>query len=99
VGRVHIDLLLRKPYIMNQSVPFEERAPDIGLMTGLMTFVDGVVLHVKRSFTLRPEMIVILTFGFHHEKKEIFFRYDYAPRPDVKGCSTYPSHKDAQEGI
>ena len=84
---------------MNQSIIFEGRAPDVGLMTGLMTFVDDAVLHVKRSLTLRSDMIAILTFGFHHEKKEIIFRYDNALQRDVKGLSTYPSHKDAQEGI
>ncbi len=73
-----IGLILRKPHLMQQSVTCEERSSDVDSMTGLMTLFDYSVLYVKRFFTLRSDMIVILTFGLHEEKKAIIFSYHNA---------------------
>lgn len=98
---VLFELLSKNPYIKNQNIHFEERSPDTGIIKGVITFIDDSSLHLKQFFTIRPEGINILKYGYHCETKEkdLIFRYDNAADPDAESFSTYPSHKHTPNGI
>lgn len=98
---VLLALFSRNPYIKNQNINFEERAPDAGMIRGVITFIDDSSLHLKQFFTIRPEGINILKYGYHYATgdNDLIFRYDNAADPDAKSFSTYPSHKHTSNGI
>jgi hypothetical protein len=42
-----LELLSMNPYIKNQNINLEERAPDAGIIKGIITFIDDSSLHLK----------------------------------------------------
>lgn len=85
-----LELFSRNPYIKNQNINFEERAPDAGIIKGVITFIDDSSLHLKQFFAIRPDGINILKYGYHYatRDKDLIFRYDNAADPDAKSFST-----------
>ena len=96
-----LELFSRNPYIKNQNINLEGRAPDAGIIKGTVTFIDDSSLHLKQFFIIRPDGINILKYGYHYttKDKDLIFRYDNAADPDAKPFSTYPSHKHTSDGI
>ncbi|MDO9463066.1 MAG: DUF6516 family protein [Deltaproteobacteria bacterium] len=96
-----LELLSRNPYIKNQNINLEERAPDAGIIKGIITFIDDSSLHLKEFLIVRPNGVDVLKYGYHYATrgKDLIFRYDNAADPEAKSFSTYPSHKHTPKGM
>jgi len=96
-----LNLIAENPFILSQSLSFEERPPDSAFISGLITFTNGSKLHFKEFVVFKPYDFKALKYGYNYlDKNEaLIFRYDNALDPQAKKLSTYPEHKHTLKGL
>jgi len=96
-----LNLIAEHPFIVSQSLSFEERPPDSAFITGIVTFTDGTRLHLKEFVIFEPKAVIVMKYGYNYLAKDesLIFRYDNALDPRAKGLSTYPEHKHTKKGL
>jgi len=79
--------------IETADIEYEVKARNLGIIHGMISFIDGSTLHFMELAHIRGEEINRLKYRFHwiDANAEMTFRYDNAPHhPEV---GTYPHHK------
>lgn len=96
-----LNRISENPFILSQSLSFEERPPDSAFISGLITFTDGSKLHFKEFVVFKTYDFKVLKYGYNYlDKNEaLIFRYDNALDPQAKKLSTYPEHKHTLKGL
>lgn len=75
------------------DIEYEVKARNLGIICGMVSFIDGSTLHFMELAHIKGEEINRLKYRFHwmDANAEMTFRYDNAPHhPEV---GTYPHHK------
>jgi uncharacterized protein DUF6516 len=100
IAGIH-ELLEGFPFLESQEFTLDERHPDAAFIKGSLYFVDGSILAFKLFIVGTGDEVVILKYGYHYTSSTgtMIFRYDNAPDPAARFCSTYPSHKHISTGI
>lgn len=75
------------------DIEYEVKARNLGIIHGMVSFIDGSTLHFMELAHIMGGKIIRLKYRFHwiDANAEMSFRYDNAPHhPEV---GTYPHHK------
>lgn len=73
---------------------FEERAPHLGLVKGILTFLDGSELHFSEFLAATEDGVHKIKYRYHcAHGPSLRFRYDNGRDPKARSLSTYPHHK------
>lgn len=75
------------------DIEYEVKARNLGIIHGMISFIDGSTLYFMELAHIRGEEIKRLKYRFHwiDANAEMTFRYDNAPHhPEI---ATYPHHK------
>lgn len=96
-----LNLIAENPFILSQSLSFEERPPDSAFITGSISFIDGSRLHLKEFVIFEPKGVIILKYGYNYltSNETMIFRYDNALDPQAKKFPAYPEHKHTSKGL
>lgn len=96
-----LNLIAENPFILSQSLSFEERPPDSAFITSAISFIDGSRLHLKEFVIFGPQGVIILKYGYNYlsNNETMIFRYDNALGSQAKKLSTYPEHKHTSKGL
>ena len=75
------------------DIEYEVKARNLGIIHGMISFIDGSTLYFMELAHIRGEEINRLKYRFHwmDTNAEMTFRYDNAPHHAEVG--TYPHHK------
>ena len=79
--------------IETADIEYEVKARNLGIIHGMISFIDGSTVHFMELAHIRGEEINRLKYRFHwiDANAEMTFRYDNAPHhPEI---GTYPHHK------
>jgi hypothetical protein len=93
-----IDSFLNNPLMLSIQCNKEKRSSNVGLITGIILFIDLSELHFMEYLEVEGE-IKKITYRYHYQnsQKELVFRYDNAPHyPKIL---SYPNHKHAKTKI
>lgn len=90
-----LNTIAKHPFVVSQSITFEERPPDTAFITGSLTFTNGSKLYFKEFVVFKTAGFKILKYGYNYLTHDgaMIFRYDNALDPQAKKMSTYPEHK------
>lgn len=96
-----LNLIAETPFILSQSLSFEERPPDSVFITGSISFIDGSRLHLKEFVIFEPKGVIILKYGYNYltNNETMIFRYDNALDPQAKKFPSYPEHKHTSKAL
>ena len=86
-----IEKILQSPYIASYEIDYDEKSRSVGIVSGTLTFVNGLILNFLELTVVNKE-ISHPKYRFHlRSKKGMVFRYDNAPHH--KALDNFPHHK------
>lgn len=84
--------------IISREISFEERTHHIGLIKGIITFIDGSELHFKEFVDVRDKTVKY-KYAYHYQKDDrLIFRYDNHPMP-LKDIPQHHKHHLDEKNI
>ncbi len=87
-----LDTIAACPLVQMTNLILDKRAPQVALIRGELTFIDGSRLYFRELVEMR-NAIVRHMYSYHYQDSEgaLIFRYDDTPHhPHV---NTFPYHK------